>query len=427
MSNVIQLPPPRALRPSPARLGYYLRVGYNNHTEIAQLLAEGERAHMGLVIEAPNRDRHRELITDALRFGLDVVLDPKSHAAAFQGGYTESIGRLPWGLGRQATIADYLGSEGERRAEEIASFAIEGGFTAVIAPTHLLSGPDDPWFTADRAVARRLRAHLPPETALIYALALPMRILRDPTKRAAIREGLRDIDADALWLKIENFGADATGEKLRAYMEAMAEFNALGFPTVADHVGGLPGLALLAFDATGGMAHGVMMLEGFKASAWRRSPSDAPRFSPKPRVYLPGLDLLVPPQIASALLEHSTRLRGQHACRDPRCCPRGARDMLEHPTRHYLRSRARELEAVNAAPTGRARIDAFMESVLRPRSDALAAVSTLGIASNEAAKLVQVRNRAVARLRTTLANIPVEFESAPHARAPLSRAERQSR
>ncbi len=169
------------------------------------------------------------------------------------------------------------------------------------------------------------------------------------------------------------------------------------------------------------------MLEGFKASAWRRSPSDAPRFSPKPRVYLPGLDLLVPPQIASALLEHSTRLRGQHACRDPRCCPRGARDMLEHPTRHYLRSRARELEAVNAAPTGRARIDAFMESVLRPRSDALAAVSTLGIASNEAAKLVQERNRAVARLRTTLANIPVEFESVPHARAPLSRAERQSR
>ena len=425
-SNIIPLPRPRALRPSPARLGYYLRVGHNNHKEVAQLLAEGERAYMGLIIEATNRTRHRELITDALRLGLDVVLDPKSHAAAFPGGYSDGMGNLPWGLGRPATLSDYRGTAGQRRAEEIAGFVVEGGFTAVVAPTHLLTGPDDPWFAADRAVAQRLRALLPSNTAIFYSLALPMQVLRDPTKRAALKEGLMGVHADALWLKVENFGSDATGEKVRAYVEAMAEFNTLGLPTVADHVGGLPGLALLGFDAAGGIAHGVMMLEGFRAAAWRRPPSDDARhFSPTPRVYLPNLDMLVAPALATALFEHSTRVRGQHVCRDPRCCMRGARDMLEHPTRHYLKSRAREVETISAAPAGQARMQAFMDGALRPRSDALAALAAVSLTNNQLAKVVHDRNRAVARLRTTLANLAEGFEPAAHARAPLSRAERQ--
>lgn len=241
-SNVVRLPRPRALRPSPSRLGYYLRVDRNNHKEVAQVLAEGERAYLGLVIEATNRERHRDLIADALRLGLDVVLDPKSHAAAFRGGYSASLGRLPWGLGRQATLADYTDTAGQKRAEEIAQFAVEGKFTAVISPTHLLAGPDDPWFASDLAVARRLRSILPSDIALIYSLAVQMQVLRDPAKRRALCEGLRGVHADTLWLKIENFGSDATGEKVRAYVDAMAEFNALGLPTVADHVGGLPGL-----------------------------------------------------------------------------------------------------------------------------------------------------------------------------------------
>lgn len=425
-SNVVRLPRPRALRPSPSRLGYYLRVDRNNHKEVAQVLAEGERAYLGLVIEATNRERHRDLIADALRLGLDVVLDPKSHAAAFQGGYSASLGRLPWGLGRQATLADYSDAAGQNRAEEIAQFAVEGKFTAVISPTHLLGGPDDPWFASDLAVARRLRSILPSDIALIYSLAVQMQVLRDPAKRRALCEGLRGVHADTLWLKIENFGSDATGEKVRAYVDAMAEFNALGLPTVADHVGGLPGLALLAFDAAGGMTHGVMMLEGFKASAWRRPPNDQKGgFSPKPRVYLPNLDLLVSKDLANALFDHSTRVKGLHACRDPRCCPRGVRDMVDHPTRHYLRSRAREVEAISSAPAGPARVQAFMDGALRSRSDALASLSAVGLTNNQLAKVVHERNREVARLRFTLGNLAEGFAPTTHALAPLSRSERQ--
>lgn len=99
--------------------------------------------------------------------------------------------------------------------------------------------------------------------------------------------------------------------------------------------------------------------------------------------------------------------------------------MLEHPTRHYLKSRAREVEAISAAPAGPARVQAFMDGALRARSDALAALAALGLANNQLAKVVDERNQKVARLRTTMANLAEGFEPTTHARAPLSRAERQ--
>ena len=47
------------------------------------------------------------------------------------------------------------------------------------------------------------------------------------------------------------------GEKAAAYIEACRDFHKQGIPVIGDHVGGLPGLAALAFGAVGGIAHGV--------------------------------------------------------------------------------------------------------------------------------------------------------------------------
>jgi hypothetical protein len=40
---------------------------------------------------------------------------------------------------------------------------------------------------------------------------------------------------------------------------------------VADHVGGIIGLAIMAFGATGGITHGVTLGERFDAGSWRKS------------------------------------------------------------------------------------------------------------------------------------------------------------
>lgn len=423
MSNVVQLPRPLRLRPSPARLGHYLRVGRNDHVVIADLLAGGERSYLGVVIDAQHAHRHRELIAAAGQRGLDVILDTKSQPAAFVGGFSRGLGALPWGLGRQAVLADYSGAEGMRRADEIAQFVNDHGLSAVIAPTHLISSINDPWFDTDRRVAARLRGLLPSGVALIYSLAIPMQLLRNAAERDALMAGLREVEMDALWLKIENFGADATGEKVRAYIEAAESFHQLGVPLIADHVAGMPSLATLAFGAVGGIAHGVMMFEGFKPSSWRNPRTGNPR-APAPRVYLQGLDMLVSREQAAMFLDHSTRVRGQHACRDPRCCPRGHRDMIEHPARHYCYTHARQVEALNSIPAAR-RISEFMDTLVRPQSDALAAAASLRLGDEKFVETLQKRHRNMGRMRGVLAHMAETYEPTSVAQSPLSREQRE--
>jgi hypothetical protein len=252
-----------------------------------------------------------------------------------------------------------------------------------------------------------------------------MQLLRNAGERDALINGLRGVDMDTLWLKIENFGADATGEKVLAYVEAAEAFHQLGVPLVADHVAGLPSLAALAFGAVGGIAHGIMMFEGFKASGWRRPPSGKPR-TPSPRVYLQGLDMLVSREHAAEFFEHSTRVRGQHACRDPRCCPRGHRDMLEHPGRHYCYTHARQVEALSATPAAQ-RVNEFMDKTVRPRSDAVAAAASLNLGDEKLVELLQKRHRGIGRLRGTLAHMAETYEPASIAQSPLSREQREGR
>jgi hypothetical protein len=423
MSNVVHLPRPTPLRPSPQRFGYYLRVGRNDHHTVANLLAEGEQAYLGLIVEAQNAPRHRELIALAAGRGLDVVLDTKSQPAAFVGGFSPGLGALPWGLGRVATRDDYAGQSGIRRADEIAQFAIDHSFSAVIAPTHLVSSANDPWFSIDRHVARRLNDVLPSSVGVIYSLAIPLQVLRNVEERAAIVEGLRNVEVDALWLRVENFGADASGEKVQAFVQACEAFHALGIPLIADCVAGIPALASLAFGAVGGTAHGVMMFEGFRASGWRRYPSGSPR-APAPRIYLQNLDMLVKREHAETFLEHSTRMRSLHACRDTRCCARGARDMLEHPARHYCYTHARQIEMLASLPQSQ-RISQFMDRVVRPQSDLLASAASLNFGDESLNSSLQKRHRRMGRVRGVLSHMAESFEAESIARVPQSRRQRE--
>ena len=85
-SNVIQLPPrPRQDTAEPEPLAFYVRVGRNDHAELLELMASGERGICGLVIEAQNLTRHRELMAETTRQGFHLVLDPKTQPMALVG------------------------------------------------------------------------------------------------------------------------------------------------------------------------------------------------------------------------------------------------------------------------------------------------------------------------------------------------------
>src|SRR5690348_768678 len=98
-SNVVKLPPrprPRPLEPVP--LALFVRVGRNDHRELLDLIASGEQGICGFVIEAQNTVRHRELIAEATRGNIHLVLDPKTQPMATIGGHSKSLAALPWGL-----------------------------------------------------------------------------------------------------------------------------------------------------------------------------------------------------------------------------------------------------------------------------------------------------------------------------------------
>src|SRR6266478_9125873 len=124
------------------------------------------------------------------------------------------------------------------------------GFTELLGPTRLLSGPNDPWIRRDIAMMRWVSeeiARIGAGIELIYSLALPIDLMRREDERKAVISAIAEAPYDAIWLKIENFGDDANGEKTSAYIEACRDFHGRGLPIIGDNSGGLLGRAALAF------------------------------------------------------------------------------------------------------------------------------------------------------------------------------------
>src|SRR5258708_35013881 len=217
--NIIHLPRPHDARGPSTSLGFYVRIGRNDHRDMLSLLAEGERRFFGHVSDAPHVQRHRDLIAEALRQGFDVTLDPKTHAMATIGGHTPAMAALPWGLERPHKVDDFDGVEGRTRARQIVEFALENRFTQILGPTHLLQSANDLWLRRDTGMMRNMREALGDQSSkiqLIYPLALPMQVMRDTGQRRAILAAVTDAPFDAVWLRVENFGSDATGDKMVA-------------------------------------------------------------------------------------------------------------------------------------------------------------------------------------------------------------------
>lgn len=166
-----------------------------------------------------------------------------------------------------------MARKAKRRAAQIVEAAGRNGFTQILGPTHLRNSSNDPWLRRDIVMMNWTAEEIARTGAaldLIYPLAVPMTVLRNTAERRAIIAAIADAPCGTVWLKVENFGDDTTGEKVAAYIEACRDFHQRGLPLIGDHVGGLPGLGALAFGAVGGIAHGVTIHQNFKASSWGR-------------------------------------------------------------------------------------------------------------------------------------------------------------
>jgi len=428
--NVIRLPRPASARPQSGKLGLYFRPGWNQHKDMLNALASGKKDFTGLIIDAGNIEhRHHELVSHAHQVGLDVVLDPKTQAMATPGGYTTSMAQLPWGAGRPHTVDDFEGDSGRAIARAIVRFAKDNNCTQILGPTHLINGPNDRWLRRDIDNMGHVQSALDEDgnaIQLIYPLAVSMQVLRDPLQRDALITALADAPMDALWLKIDNFGSDASGEKTVAYIRAVRAFHALGKPIIADHVGGLSALGLLSFGAVGGIAQGLTMLEAFKASRWKRPPREGRSLGgPLSRVYLPHVDLMLKPAEAEAFISSSTRTRSRFGCRDTHCCPSGLKDMVSDPVKHFMHQRCSEITQISQRP-GTVRVNEYLDQTVRPVSDNISAAVGLGAISPDLKKKLEKKQKYIGSYREAISHL-AEVDAMPsQSSAPPSRQERES-
>lgn len=373
---------PRLIRPVQDPIGLYVRVGRGDARTIQSFL-EIKGAHFhGVVIDATRTTLDKELRGIAANKKFDVILDPKTQESAYEGAFNEKLGKLPWGVGRPHVLSDFQGAAGRRRVTALAEFVRSNGFTKVLAPSHLIRDVDDEWLDIDLEVMHELREALDrlgaSNVEIIHSLALPYSVLRDLDEFQQVVDRIRDSIADELWLKAENFGSDASPTAIRNYIEAARTLHGIEKPIIADHVGGLAGLALVAFGGVGGLAHGITLRERFSSAHWKTQADKANSFGPHHRVYIPELDMHLKPKDVRDLFDRSSSLKVKLACKDPDCCARGTIDMLQQPGSHFLNQRVKQIKRLSEIPT-RLRASTYVEENVRTASDAATAISTIRI------------------------------------------------
>ena len=379
-------PFPRPIRAVPDPMGLYLRAGHNDHRQLSNLLLSGSQKIFGAVIDATASEKHKELRDQLAKSKLDIILDPRTQPAATQGGFKPALAQLPWGNERPQILDDFRSLLGRQKVIKLAEYVAANNFTQVMAPTHVIASPNDPWLAVDIEAIQWLRFELDrrggKKIPIIYSLALAYSVYIDPEQRAAVRAAFRDRPFASLWLKIDGFGASANPTATSKYLDAAVDFHDLGVPLVADHVGGIPALSLLAFGAVGGIAHGITSNESFSSYSWRK-PQEPGGGKGGWRVYIPSLDLLLSRADAEMLLNSSSRAKAMFANRNMHACPRGVDDMLDNPVRAFVVQRAEEIAAIGAVPPSM-RPQVFLDSHVRPATDRALAATKIDWGENEA-------------------------------------------
>jgi len=426
---VIESVSPRSLRPVPDQLGLYFRAGYNDHRDLAAAIASGKRKFLGIVFEAHRVERHRELIDSAEKAKLECILDPCTQPSATLGGHSVRLATLDWCSDRPHHRKDFQGQALKKKVDQIASFAIENGFTQVMAPTHYLSRGSDLWHQIDIEATHRLRHALDSaqrrDIGIIYPLTMPYAVLRQEDERLQLLEGLDDLPINSLWVRIDPFGSDSTGTAVRNFVDASSDFHRLGVPVIGDQIGGLVGLSLLATSAVGGLSSGVTLKERFDAANWRR-PKSGNGFMPSHRVYFPSLDLYFDVGRSRRIFDGSDRLKGYFGCADPSCCPRGVIDMLENPGSHFLTQRMRQVDGLAAIPES-LRARRFLEQFVRPTADAVVRFASSRSLNEEEKLRMERQRKRLDLLRVALEDLIGSMGQRTVSAQPVTRTIRENR
>lgn len=348
------LPFPGASSSVASPIARYLRVG-DNHVQLAGLHASGRLPVDRAVFDSSRFKRQRDFAADLRDADVHLVLDTEAAELAALARFEGHARHAPWAwsapLGPdrfQDTAVDVCGA--------MARFAVEHGFDTVLAPSHFLGDPRfEGWLEVDRSSCARLRAALDREggkhIAIDYPVIVPTTMLVDRPRWGEVVTSLSDMPIRNAWLRISGLESEAGPVAIKRYLDAMIACQSSGVPIVADHVGGLTGLATLALGAASGIAGGAGERERFDASQWHNPPPARKdgAFGRKSRVMMPGFQ----GSLTCEELDVLASARGGRklcACSDRTCCPHGYEDMLKDSRGHSVRQQARAVSVLEKVP-----------------------------------------------------------------------------
>jgi hypothetical protein len=410
--------------PTPGPAGF-LRVGHTGHRKLEQLQAAGRLQFPRLVFDAAHVLEQKDFLKRLQAIGCETILDPNFAEMAMAGRFDKAVSKLSWANADRPWRADDFGREKiHETAKKIAEAAVSHGVTAVLAPTNLIELDSTSWRTIDLRMCEALRRELDQcgarRVQIDYQLITTMSVLKDANARQSLMQDVSSLPIDNVWIKASGFGATATGAATRHFIEVVRDLHELGRPLVADGVGGLAGLAAVAFGAVGGMCHGVGQRESFDAGQWKR-PSHGGGGGSSPRVYIAELDRYFKEEHLKEIFS-ARRGRALLACNDPACCPHGAEDMFENSHVHFITQRFRQLTELSNVPELR-RVPHFMLKYVEAATRTSRLAARLKIEDDAVAKPIQEAKVRIGRIRDVLTDLHLREGNTSRSRSPRFRGE----
>lgn len=349
----------------PTEVAMALRIGFSEHRVCEQLLEANKIAARRFIVEGANLKRHASLLRTLKDRGEEIILDTNVAELSAPGRFAGAVSSAPWSAeDRPLEPDDFVAGTNRSVIEPIARTAVQTGVSAVMAPTHFLGDKSKNWLDIDARACAALRTSLDKEgggaIGIDYSVIVTYDQIRDPVFRRALIDRLKDCPFDQLWLRVANFGADATGVGMSRMIEASYAFSELGKPILADQVGGLASLAITAFGGFSGFSQGLEGKQKFNAQHWDQ-PGRGGGGGEK-RVFVGGLDKNIKVSDLKALFEASRTSRQIFGCSDSTCC--GDIDkMLNEPAAHRVVQKQRAVEHLSRTPSAN-RPDIFLEEIL---------------------------------------------------------------
>lgn len=346
-----------------------IRPGINDHGVIQDLLSPGGAAVFlpgarplidRLVIDAHVASSRPQFADAASGVGVPVLVDPLTPLWQGEVREQDKWSLLPFGRSSRLVPADFNQFAIEQLTAQTVSYQAERGATAIIPPYVYATSPIDPFFKIALDFLRSTARYMSKAGLALPVVPIFCAQLKGFGAEKAWVDGIDRFTKSALDLGPEAIavclspsgGAGDSYSKVLRLFATVRRVKQSGVRVIAWRQG-IYGLGLVGAGADG-YETGIGTRERTDVSAVINS-----RKPPKPGkkrtggaplgIYLEPLHRSFSSAVGETLLGHRG-MRPKVMCDDERCCPNGAASTLDQRRQHAVRTRARELAALEGQP-----------------------------------------------------------------------------